>query len=53
MTDLHISTADKGLLIGTKAPMIDTVDIDGDRINLTNLLKKYDGILIDLFRGSW
>lgn len=53
MTELHISTPNKGLPIGTKAPMIDTEDIDGDSINLTELLKKYNGVLLDLFRGSW
>jgi hypothetical protein len=53
MTEVHISTPNKGLPIGTKAPMIDTEDIDGDNINLTELLKKHKGILLDLFRGSW
>ena len=53
MTKLHISTPNKGLALGTKAPMIDTEDIDGDHLNLTELLKKYEAILLDLFRGSW
>ena len=41
MTDLHISTPNKGLQLGTKAPKIDTEDIDGDPINLAELLKKH------------
>ena len=53
MTDLHISTPNKGLPLGTKAPMIITEDIDGDPINLAELLKKHKGVLLDLFRGSW
>jgi len=53
MTELHISTPNKGLPIGSKASMIDTEDIDGDIINLAELLKKYKGVLLDLFRGSW
>lgn len=53
MTELHISTPNKGLVLGTKAPLIDTEDIDGDSLNLTELLKKYKGVLLDLFRGSW
>lgn len=53
MNEIHISTLNKGLTIGTKAPMIDTEDIDGESINLTEILKKYNGVLLDLFRGSW
>ena len=53
MTELHISTLNKGLPLGTKAPMIDAEDIDGNTVNLTELLKKFSGVLLDLFRGSW
>jgi len=53
MTELHISTPNKGLPLGIKAPMIDTEDIDGDHLNLADLLKKYEGVLLDFFRGSW
>ncbi|MBY8992596.1 MAG: hypothetical protein KGD58_17760 [Candidatus Lokiarchaeota archaeon] len=53
MTDLHISTPNKGLKVGTKAPLINTEDIDGENINLIELLKKFNGVLLDLFRGSW
>jgi hypothetical protein len=53
MTESHISTAGKGLRLGSEAPKIDTQDIDGDSINLDKLLEKYRGVLIDLFRGSW
>ena len=53
MTKLHISTPNKGLVLGTKAPIINTEDIDGDLINLDELLKKHKGVLLDLFRGSW
>ena len=53
MTEQHISTPNKGLPLGTKAPMIDADDIDGERVNLNELLEKHDGVLLDLFRGSW
>ena len=53
MTELHISTPNKGLPLGTKAPMIDADDIDGENVNLATLLKKHNGVLLDLFRGSW
>jgi hypothetical protein len=53
MKELHISTLDKGLPIGNNAPLIDTIDIDGENVNLIKLLEKYRGVLIDLFRGSW
>ncbi len=53
MTNLHISTPNKGLQLGIKAPAIETEDIDGDKVNLTKLLEKHTGVLLDFFRGSW
>ena len=44
---------EKGLSIGTKAPMFETVDIDKNEISLKNLLDNYKGVLIDFFRGNW
>ena len=52
MTELHISTPNMGLPIGSKAPVIETQDIDGNDANLTSLLDKYQGVLIDFFRGG-
>jgi len=43
----------KGLLIGSKAPVFDTEDIYGKKINLNQLLKTHEGVLIDFFRGNW
>ncbi|MHA2034852.1 MAG: hypothetical protein ACW972_04480 [Promethearchaeota archaeon] len=42
-----------GIDISTEAPQINTVDIYGNPINLTKLLKEYNGVLIDFFRGNW
>ena len=42
-----------GLLAGSKAPLFDTKDIYGMEMNLDNLLKEYNGVLIDFFRGNW
>ena len=53
MKELHISTPEKGLYLGINAPLIDSIDIDGETVNLLKLLEKYRGVLIDLFRGSW
>ena len=43
----------RGVNIRTKAPMINTVDIYGKPINLNNLLRTYDGVMLDFFRGNW
>ena len=53
MTNLHVSTPNKGLQLGNIAPVIDAEDIDGDSVNLIKLLEKYAGVLLDFFRGSW
>jgi len=43
----------KGLQLNSNAPMIDTVDIYDNPINLNDLLRTYNGVLIDFFRGNW
>lgn len=43
----------RGLPLHSKAPIINTYDINGNQINLTNLLNVYNGVLIDFFRGTW
>jgi len=42
-----------GLPAGSIAPIFDTKDIYGKEMNLENLLEKFDGVLIDFFRGNW
>ncbi|MFW9821235.1 MAG: hypothetical protein ACFFE5_16655 [Candidatus Thorarchaeota archaeon] len=42
-----------GLNINSKAPLIDTKDIYENPINLIDLLKTYNGVMIDFFRGNW
>jgi hypothetical protein len=42
-----------GLSESSIAPIFDTKDIYGKKVNLENLLKEYDGVLIDFFRGNW
>ena len=46
-------TRPKGLSIGSKAPLFNLNDIDGNNINLSQLLNQYKGVLIDFFRGNW
>jgi peroxiredoxin len=43
----------KGLSIGSKAPLFDTVDVYENTISLAELLKNYNGVMIDFFRGNW
>lgn len=43
----------KGIDIKSIAPLINTSDIYGNPINLNNLLKTYNGVMIDFFRGNW
>jgi hypothetical protein len=43
----------RGIHIHTKAPLINTLDVNGKQINLQNLLKTYSGVMIDFFRGNW
>ena len=50
---MTFSDSEKGLLVGSQAPMIDTVDIHGNQINLTDILQENRGLLIDFFRGAW
>ncbi len=42
-----------GLPAGSIAPIFDTQDIYGKKMNLESLLEEYDGVLIDFFRGNW
>jgi len=43
----------KGLPVGSDAPLFDTQDIYGNNIILSQLLKTFNGVLIDFFRGNW
>ena len=42
-----------GLSIGSLAPIFESLDIDNNHISLIELLKIYNGALIDFFIGSW
>jgi len=43
----------KGINIHSKAPLFNTFDIYSQPINLNDLLKTYNGVMIDFFRGNW
>ena len=47
------SNTEKGLSIGTRAPSIDTLDINGNKIVLADLLNNNNAVLLDFFRGIW
>jgi len=55
MTEEHVSDkfSEKGLSTGIRAPNIKISDIYGNEASLDDLLKTYDFILIDFFRGAW
>jgi hypothetical protein len=55
MNEEYISNPKKAKLLGNKAPLIDTIDINDNKINLANILMddRFRGILIDFFRGAW
>jgi len=53
MTEAHISTPNKGLTIGSKAPIIETKDVFDIDIKLANLLEKHNGVMIEFWRGTW
>jgi len=53
MTDIDELPTAKGLIVGTKAPLINTLDIYGNEVNLSKLLETYNGVMIDFFRGNW
>jgi len=43
----------KGLPLGIKAPSINIKDIFDEDVEITNILKEYDGVLVEFFRGPW
>jgi hypothetical protein len=53
MTEENVTKSNKGLSIGSNAPIIDTKDIYNNEIALNILFKRFKGILIDFFRGAW
>ena len=46
-------TRPKGLSLHTQAPLINTVDIFSNPVNLSNLIQNHNAVLIDFFRGTW
>ena len=53
MTEENNSDPIEGLPIGGQAPQIETRDIYDNDVNLRKLLRDYNGVLIDFFRGAW
>ncbi|MFX1500183.1 MAG: hypothetical protein ACFFDH_04365 [Promethearchaeota archaeon] len=43
----------KGLPLNSQGPKIRTFDIYGNPVDLEELLKIHNGVLIDFFRGTW
>jgi hypothetical protein len=42
-----------GIDINIKAPLINTIDIYENQINLNEILNDFNGVLLDFFRGNW
>ncbi len=53
MSDKEPSNSDERLPLDTNAPMIDTVDVFNNEINLTEILKENRGVIIDFHRAAW
>lgn len=53
MTEEQNSNSEFGLQLGTKAPIININDIFDNKINLTEILQNYHGVVLDFFRGAW
>ncbi len=53
MSDKEPLNSDERLPLDTNAPMIDTVDVFNNEINLTEILKENRGVIIDFHRGAW
>ncbi|MFX0058222.1 MAG: hypothetical protein ACFE85_12000 [Candidatus Hodarchaeota archaeon] len=53
MADLNEPPRPNGLNVGTEAPLINTQDIYGNKVDLPKFLETYDGVMIDFFRGNW
>lgn len=53
MTEEHISNPDKGLPLGTKAPLIKKNDIFEKLVDLESLVKEHRGVILDFSRGAW
>ncbi|MFW9880339.1 MAG: hypothetical protein ACFFG0_45270 [Candidatus Thorarchaeota archaeon] len=53
MSKEHISNPEKGLPIGSKAPIIEKNDVFENPINFLDLINNNRGVLLDFSRGSW
>ncbi len=53
MSDGETSNSEERLLLNTDAPLIDTVDVFNNEINLTEILKEKNGVIIDFHRAAW
>jgi hypothetical protein len=53
MTGEQNLNPEKGLPEGINAPLINTKDVFGHRINSEELYKEYRGIVLDFSRGAW
>jgi hypothetical protein len=53
MNNEHISNPKKGIPLKSVAPYLRTGCILGENIDSERILKEYNGILIDFFRGAF
>ncbi|MHA2035973.1 MAG: hypothetical protein ACW972_01360 [Promethearchaeota archaeon] len=53
MSDGESSNSEERLPLDTTVPMIDTVDVFKNSINLTEILKENRGVIIDFHRAAW
>jgi hypothetical protein len=53
MSDRGTSNSEERLPVDTDAPIIETVDVFEDEVNLLEILNENRGVIIDFHRAAW
>ncbi|MHA2281927.1 MAG: hypothetical protein ACXAC5_13885 [Promethearchaeota archaeon] len=53
MSDGESSNSEERLPIDTDVPVIKTIDVFENQVNLTEILKENRGVIIDFHRAAW
>ena len=53
MSDKETPKSEERLPLEADAPLIETIDVFNNEINLTEILKEKNGVIIDFHRGAW
>lgn len=50
---METSKSEERLPLDSVAPLIDTIDIFNNKVDLTEILRDNDGVIIDFHRAAW